>query len=568
MAAASGIDDDLGSPETRDAGRRYLADAVRGARGLRLSTAMLLLDASAAIGFAGGVAGAIAAIAAGRNIAGWLALVVGSAALRGLASMAAVRVGARVAAGVKSVARETLVRSALAGGQPSNSLTHTGGTLMTLVVDEVEAIDAYVSRFLPARQVAGAASLLVLVATALASPVAAAILATTVVPFVVLMVLVGSASATESHRQFAALSRLSGLFSDRLRALPIVVAFGAEGRETARLAGACGEVATRTLRVLRLAFLSSAVLEFFAALCVALVAVYAGFNLLGLLPFEVPEKLDLAHAFFVLALAPEFYAPMRRLAAAYHDRQAAQTAADRLAGVAVEPIVAPAESASTAMAGVVGPPRIRFDAVAIRHPGEAEPAVRGLSFSIDAGRTLALLGPSGSGKTSVLRLLLGDAPLVAGAVWIGDRRLGSPDGLAGQCAWVGQSPLIVPGTLRDNLRLASPDVSDASIAEAVDAAGLGPMLAQRPGGLDAVIDARGGGLSGGERRRIALARALLSPAAIWLLDEPTAHLDDEAETALIATIARACNGRTTIIATHSDRLARIADVVVRLEPPR
>jgi len=391
------------------------------------------------------------------------------------------------------------------------------------------------------------------------------------------MALAGGAAADKSRRQFTALARLTGRFADRVRALPVVLAFGAEDREARALGVAADELATRTMGVLRVAFLSSGALEFFAALSVALVAVYCGFNLLHLLPFPVPEQLDLGRAFFVLALAPEFYAPMRRLAAAYHDKQAAETAADRL-------IALPAPTPVSTMPASLPPtpralrpdlpalPSVAFRSVAIRYPDAERCAVSDLSFDVPPGRIVVLSGPSGSGKTSALHLLLGLAPLVAGDVLIDGERLPPGGSLAPRASWAGQHPLIIAGTIRENLRLACPDATDDAIDCAVVQAGLRPMLMARGGGrmaagLDTRLDARGGGLSGGERRRLALARAMLKPAPILLLDEPTAHLDALSEIALVTTIAAACRGRTTLIATHSDRLAGIADHVVRLGDP-
>ena len=529
---------------------------------LARSTALLLTDSVAAIGFAAGLAGAVAAFAGPpRAAAPWLLLALVSACLRGGAAMLAVRCGAVASQRARAALRGRVVAGAL-GGTRDSAVGATGGTLMQLVVDEVDAVDAYLGRFVPARRAATFAPLLVLAAVACASPVTAAILLVSLLPFVVLMALAGAASARESARQFSALSRLSGLFADRLRALPVVLAFGAATRESARLDAAAQDVAGRTLRVLRLAFLSSAVLEFFAALCVAMVAVYAGFNLLGLLPFPVPEKLDLARAFFVLALAPEFLAPMRRLAAAYHDRQAAMTAAERLAPLACDAVRAPEPEAARIGRAA---PSLCFDKVTIRYPGQAEAAVREVSFTVAPGSTVAIVGPTGSGKTSLLRLLLGVAPLASGRVLVDDRCLDEGESIAAQAAWVGQHPLMVPGTLHDNLLLAWPEASRAAVADAAGQAGLGGPAARHSLRLDRLIDARGGGLSGGEKRRVALARAVLKPAPVWLLDEPTAHLDDVAETALIDTIRSASRGRTTLIATHSERLAAIADVVVRLE---
>lgn len=561
MTSTARIGDDDGAR----AGRRTLVDAVRDAGGLRASSAVLLADAVLAVAFAAGLASAVAAIAAGSGeVTGWLALAGAAACLRGCGAVLAARISASATGRTKMRLRTGIIRGVLTRSLQSPSADRTAGGLMQLVVDDVEAFDAYLSRFVPARRVAAVAPLLLIAAAAVASPVAAGILAATLLPFVLLMTFAGAASATESRRQFQSLGRLSGLFADRLRALPIVLVFRAEARETERLARAAAEVARRTLSVLRLAFLSSALLEFFAALCVAMIAVYAGFNLLGLLPFPVGEQLDLRRAFFVLALAPEFYLPMRRLAAAYHDRQAAQTAAERLAafhgpsgGEAGTEIAAPATS-------FIGAPRLRFEQVSIRYAGDARTAVRGLSFDLRGGQTLALLGPSGSGKTTVLRVLLGLAPVSAGTIWLGSERLGPGRSAAAHAAWIGQTPLIVGGTLRDNLLLAAPGCSEADLGRAIVLAGLEPMLRRRKGGLDALIDARGSGLSGGERRRIAVVRALLRQAPIWLLDEPTSHLDDAAERELVACIALARVGRTTLIATHSEQLAAIADVVIRL----
>ncbi|MEI9928823.1 MAG: thiol reductant ABC exporter subunit CydD [Sphingomonas sp.] len=548
---------------SRDEGRArraYLRRVVADGGRVRLSTTLLLLDAFAAIGFAAGLAMAI--VAAPRGMGAMLPaalLALGSGLARGLFAMFAARIGAAGARDAKRRLRERIV-AALLRAPPGG---RGAGELVNAAVDEVEAIDGHVARFLPARHAAALAPLLVLAAVAVASPVAAAIMIATLAPFIVAMALAGGAAADESRRQFVALSRLSGLLGDRIRALPVVLAFGAEECETRRLGDAAEAVAARTMRVLRVAFVSSAALEFFAALSVALVAVYAGFNLLGLLPFPAPETLDLGRAFFVLALAPEYYAPMRRLAAAYHDRQMAETAADRLA--LVEKTYPPRVIAELPGAG---PPAIAFEQVAVRYPDTDFDAVCDFSLALTPGETVALMGPSGSGKSSLVNALLGLAPLAAGRITVDGVAMPEGASLAPFAAWAGQAPLIVPGTIAENIALAWPEASPADIARAASGAGLDALLARRPEGLEALLDARGGGLSGGERRRIGLARALLKPAPLLLLDEPTAHLDADSEVALIETIAAAAKGRTALIATHSRRLAAIADRVIELEGRR
>ncbi|MCC2979505.1 thiol reductant ABC exporter subunit CydD [Sphingomonas sp. IC4-52] len=536
--------------------RAYLKEVVGDGGRVRLSTSLLLLDSVAAIGFAAGLAGAASALVAGSAIWGWVTLTGLSGLARGLCVWGSARVGARGARAAKSQLRERIVTAAL---HRAPGAMRTSGELLQAAVDEVEAIDGHVARFLPARQAAGLSPMIVMAAVAVASPVSAAILFATLVPFILALILAGGAAADQSRRQFAALARLSGLFADRLRALPVVLAFEASEREAERLGIAAQDVASRTMRVLRVAFLSSGALEFFSALSVALVAVYCGFNLLGLLPFPVPETLDLASAFFVLALAPEFYAPLRRLAAAYHDKQAAETAVDRLSAVERE-----ATSASALpVAGEA--PGLSFESVSIRYDDTDAAAVANVTFAVRPGEIVALWGPSGSGKTSLLRVLLGLAPLAAGAVRINGELLPPGGSIAAGASWLGQGTLLLPKTIAQNIGFADPHASRARIEEAARQAGLTPMIEGRPNGLDTLLDARSSGLSGGERRRIGLARAILKPAPLLLLDEPTAHLDAAAEHAMIETIASVAKGRTILMATHSEALAAIADRIIPLE---
>jgi ATP-binding cassette, subfamily C, bacterial CydD len=524
--------------------RRGRPTALAVGSAARGSTVLLLGDAVAAILFAAGVAGGVAALARGMPAWPWALLMVVAGLARAAALWGSLRLGSRAAATAKSALRRTAARAALRRPSGSGSV----GALLGAVVDEVEAIDGYIARFLPARQAAALAPMIVLAAIALASPVAALILLGTLIPFIGAMVLAGGA-----------LARLSGLFADRVRSLPVILAFQGEARETERLGQAAREVAARTMRVLRVAFLSSASLEFFAALSVALVAVYAGFALLGQLPFHAPEQLDLVRAFFVLALAPEFYAPMRRLAAAYHDRQAAETASARLA--ALDAAAMPPVGEGIA---VVAAPAIVFDHITIRYPGEDRDAVGDVSIEIRPGEIIALVGPSGSGKSSVLHLLLGLVPAQEGRVTVNGAPLKEIGSVAAFAAWAGQAPVMLAGSIADNVRLGRADAAPAEVAAVAAAVGLEGALTRRVGGLEERLDHRGGGLSGGERRRIALARALLKDAPLLLLDEPTAHLDAAAEAALIAVIARACVGRTVIIATHSTALAAIADRILDL----
>ncbi len=549
--------------------RAWLAEAGRpGRRWTQAATGWLLADALAAAGFAAALGGAVETateafraghtLSAGR-LSAWLLLGLFCAVLRGVANRQSALCGNTASVEVRVRLRDRLSRALLArfGRQADDAATL--GTAITALAGGVDSLDGYVSRLLPARQAAVPAQLLILLAAACGSWFAAALLLGTLVPFALIMALAGGAAADEARQQFDALARLSGLFGDRIRHLPLILAARAERRQAQLLGRASADLHRRTMRVLRLAFLSSAGLEFFAALSVALVAMYCGFSLLGLLPFHVPEQLTLGRAVFVLALAPEFFTPMRRLAAAYHDERAAEAAADRMA---------PMENAGPARATEphrphATPPHLRFEAVSVRYPGCDRPALDGLEMDIRPGEMVALLGESGAGKSSIINLLLGLAPLTGGEVWIDDAPLTSLGDVSASASWMGQNSFLIPGAVGENIALSRQDATPDEIRDAAQAAGLeqfgaGAVL------LDRQLDGRGGGLSGGERRRIALARALLKPSSLLLLDEPTAHLDPEAEAALIRTIREAARGRTTIVATHSATLAATADRIVRL----
>lgn len=503
---------------------------------------LMVADVLPATGFAAGLTFALTGLEKSPTAAApGLALAVASLILRGLIGQAGVILGARLGQAIKSDVRGQLLTELFGRGRRS-------GDRMVALVEGLATLDGYFGRFAPLRLAATVSPLLIIATVGIASPVASGILLFTLIPFVLGMALAGTAAASESRRQFQALERLSGLFLDRVRALPAVLAFEAVDRTTAQIAHTSDDLERRSARVMRIAFLSSGVLEFFGALSVALIAVYCGFNLLRLLPFPVPETLDLGRAFFVLALAPEVYAPLRRLAAAYHDRMAAEAAAPALdTPEAALPI--PLDIGR-------GAPAIRFKDVSIAWR-DGPPVISGFDLVIRPGQIVTLTGASGAGKSSLLHLLLGLTPLTRGSVEIDGVRLATDQDITGHVAWAGQHPIVIPGTVAENIALADRTACPGRLSLAAKAAGLATAMDRR-------IDERGGGLSGGERRRLGLARAFLKRAPILLLDEPTANLDPVAEEEMLDAIRQVARGRTTLIATHSPKVAALADRVVRL----
>ncbi len=514
----------------------------------RRATAWWLIDSFGAIPIAAGIALAASAhLRPHGSILGPIALLLTGGCVRAMAVWRTQIAGQSAATAAKGKLGKALHLALLPSRLPRGRLI---GEDMHLAVDSIAAVEGLVARFMPLRTVSGLSPILIALALAPVSWVASLILLATLVPFIIAMVLAGGAAARQAEAQHQALTRLSGLFVDRLRALPTVLAFAAEKRITRHLGQAAQDVARRTMAVLGIAFASSAILEFFAALSVALVAVYCGFSLLGLLPFHAPEHLTLTGAFYALALAPEFYLALRRLAAAYHDKQQGEAALAAMSrAIAQVPSTPDPADAPKLWAG---------RHVTLAHPDG--PTIGPLYWDWQNTGLHILTGPTGAGKSSALLALIGQVPVRTGTITI-DGKPFTPGCINAHIGWAGQQVALLPASLRDNLAMGSAD--DNAMLACLERLALGPMLAER-GGLDLILDHRGSGLSGGERRRIGLARAILSARPIMLLDEPTADLDAATATAVRTMLSDLAQTHMIIAASHDAELIAIAQTVCQV----
>lgn len=428
------------------------------------------------------------------------------------------------------------------------------GSWATLLLEQIEEMQDYYARYLPQMMLAGVIPLLVLILLFPVNWAASLILLATAPLIPLFMAMVGMGAADANRRNFQALARLSGQFLDRLRGLETLRLFHRAHAETETIAEASDQFRQRTMEVLRMAFLSSAVLEFFASISIALIAVYFGFSYLGVFDFgHYSGPVTLFAGFLVLILAPEFYQPLRDLGTYYHAKAQAIGAAD-----ALQTFLEESEAASVAR-GTLSPDLSRgFHLVAqdlVIITADGTPLAGPLNFTLRPGQRVALVGQSGAGKTSVMNVLLGYLPY-RGSLRVNEVELRDIDlpHWQQQLAWVGQNPHLPANTLRQNILL-SGNRDDARLQEVLTLAGVSEFLPGLPAGLDHETGDRSARLSVGQAQRVAVARALMKPCQLLLLDEPDASLDAQSEQHVNHALLQASHSQSTLLITHQlDRL--------------
>lgn len=500
-----------------------------------------------------------------------LAGILGIAALmllRACITWAGERAGADAAERIKRHVRQSLFARLVAKG-PYWSRGKASGELASAVVDQVEALDGFFAKYLPAM---AAAAMLPVAFSVLLLPVdviAGLVLLITAPLIPLFMALVGWGAQGASRRHLRAFARLSGFFADRLRGLSTLKLYGRAEAEADSVAAASDALRQRTMSVLRIAFLSSAVLEFFAALGVAGVAVYIGLTYLGFLDARW-SPLTLQAGLFCLLMAPEVYAPLRQFAAHYHDRATALAAVTQIAvlfdglpqGLAARQAAAhPASALSASGAGA----RLEVNGLGVAAPGRGQIVLDNAELALAAGERVALMGPSGIGKSTLIEAIARLRPF-DGDVRIDGIPLADWDetALRGRVALIGQKPQLLAGSIADNIRLGHPGASDADVHEAARRACVLEFVAALPQGLDTPLGSRGHGLSGGQAQRVALARLFLRDPGLILLDEPTAHLDGATQARVLDEILEFSTGRTLLLATHSPDVAARFGRVLRV----
>jgi thiol reductant ABC exporter CydD subunit len=484
-----------------------------------------------------------------------LALLSAVIVLRSLLAFAFESTGRRAGAQAMSGLRLALVERRLRG----NPLAADGAEaaeVATAAVQGVDALEVYFARYLPQVVLAVLVPVVVLAWTAAVDRTSAVIMVATLPLIPVFMVLIGRATQVRTRERWRALARLSTHFLDVVRGLPTLRAFNRAEAQTERIEAASEAFRATTMEVLRVSFLSGAVLELMATIATALVAVTLGIRLVdGAVGFEA--------ALVVLLLTPELYAPLRSLAAQYHASAEGLGAAERILGLLGEAARRPGGEEDV-------PERwdaVRLEVVTVRYPGRTDPALDRFDLELRRGETVALVGPSGAGKSTVAALLLAMRAPDSGRVTVGGRDLSEFDAALwrSQVAWLPQHPTIVRGTIGENIALGDPGASCSRIAAAARLAGAEEFVRELRLGFDTRVGEGGRPLSAGEARRVALARALLREAALVVLDEPTANLDAESAWRVADAIRSVAPGRAVLLIEHRmDVATGLADRVVHM----
>lgn len=421
------------------------------------------------------------------------------------------------------------------------------GTWATLLLEQVEDMQDFFSRYLPQMSLSVMIPFVILVVVFPVNWAAGLIFLITAPLVPIFMALVGMKAADANRKNFKALQRLSGHFYDRLQSMTTIRLFDRTSAETEVLHGASEVFRTRTMDVLKIAFLSSAVLEFFTSLSIAMTAVYFGFTYIGELNFgHYGAGVTLFAGLFILILAPEFYQPLRDLGTFYHAKQQAVGAAESIVEF-LETDINKVKSGDTQLNSDSGI-SIEAQDLKVLSP-EGVQLVGPISFALNTQQSTALVGPSGAGKTSLINAILGFMPY-EGSLKINGVELRELDLASWRKAisWVGQNPLLLHGTIRDNVTLGKQDISDQTVQQALEQSFADEFVQEH--GLDYMISDRSGGLSVGQSQRLALARAMIQNGQFWLLDEPTASLDTRSEKLVMQGINNRIQNNTALLVTH------------------
>lgn len=465
---------------------------------------------------------------------------------------------------VKENLYERLIKHIYCVG-PVRLAAFQGGALSTIMMEQIESIHAFYANYLPQMVLVAVLPILILIVVFPSSWIAGLLLLLTAPLIPLFMAFVGMGAESKAQKQSQQMAKMSGHFLDVLRGLVTLKLFNSSRTYLQQIKTISDTYRKNTMQVLRIAFLSSAVLELFSSVAIAMLAVYLGLGLLSLVHAGFPHGIvTLQNALFILLLAPEFFLPLRQLGTHYHARAEAIGAAKEIYKILELPILhSKKRSKKLEQTHAIS---IIFDHVNFGYdPNKL--ILKNFNFIARPGEHKVIVGESGSGKSTILNLINVFLVPISGAIRVNnqDLQILNPETWRESIAWIGQNTRLFYGTLRDNLQIAKPNASDAEIFYALKIAYLDDFIASLPQGLETTIGEQNQGFSQGQIQRLALARAYLKNAPVLLLDEATANLDQESEQVILSAIKTMSKEKTVISVSHREQAIASAHVAMHLE---
>lgn len=455
------------------------------------------------------------------------------------------RIGFKAGAQLRIHLRQQIIKKLLAVG-PMSIQQKAAGSWATLMLEQVENLHNFYARYLPQQFISLITPLVILCFVFPLNWAAGLILLATLPLLPLFMALAGIKAVEANQRNIGILSKMSGQFLDKLKGLDTIRLFGQAAQQTKHIFHSTEEFRLSTMDVLKMAFLSSAVLEFFTAISIAVMAVYFGFVFLGELNFgDYGLGVSLFVGFFCLMLAPEFYQPLRELGVFYHDKAAAIGAADDIERFLSEQTL----KTENLQKNLTNQPLVIEAKNCVVLSMTGKPLTEELDFVIKPNQHIALIGHSGAGKSSLFNMLLSFLPyqgsLTINGIELKELNLSQ---WRQKLAWVGQNPQLIKGSLKENILLGCGDISENALKNALVSSKADEFVYRL--GLEYQIQDGNIGISGGQAQRIAIARALLRDYELLLLDEPTASLDNRSEQQVLNALQQLSRTKTTLMITH------------------
>lgn len=490
----------------------------------------------------------------------FFAMLIGVLAARALLAWGREICGHKASSRVRRTVRRQLLEHVQALG-PMYIRDQQTAPLTSTLVERVEALHGYFAQYLPQKSLALIVPVMIGLTTFAVSWVVGLIFLVTAPLVPLFMIMIGRGAEKLNQKNFQLLSRMSAHFLDTLQGLTTLKLFQRSEKETERLAASSERYRQGTMAVLRVAFLSSAILEFLTCVALAMTAVFLGLSYLHYFDFGLYSRpLTLQTGLFLLLLAPELFLPLRELGTHYHARAEAVGAAADISAIFRRPSPSTGQEGKNAL-NAAGGISLDLRHVTHRFAHDLPPALKDFNLEIKAGEWLAIVGASGAGKTTLLHLLLRFLPLQQGTIEVNRQPLASlsPEHWHRHIAWIPQQPTLFHGTVADNIAMGDPRLTPERIATAARAARVDDFARDLATALATPVGEQGNLLSGGQARRVALARAFARDSSLVLLDEPTAGLDSENERLITASLKQLAQGRTMIMLTHRLATARAAD---------